>query len=297
MDDTFAPYQRLQSGVQRRPEHQRDYKDSSRTGAVPHSGTIASHMMQVPLPVLCQCQVDILTSLLSRLCSRPTLKVDPNVRRIYPLTQHVSVGGNVSLVFFIRQPVIYTATIHVSGSSITAANKVHGQLYGVPGQSGLCTINAMSMGRVSLMGRYSCDVYDGVRASSSGVAGNVTMLSFGGSAICAYLRHKEECDLFHLSAESLIMLASEAKDTLHIQRGVTDGEWKIDVRLYNTEYKGTRLTFKAGGYMSGCGSPKILEQICSQFSGALTRVLVAKSSARFVQMLAQCKLDISATSL
>lgn len=289
MNQVFAPYQRLQSGVQRKPEHQRNYKDPGRTEVVPQSGTIASHMMQAPLPVLCQCQVDMLSNLLSRLCSRPGLRVDPHTRRIYPLTQHVSASGSTSLVFFMRQPVIYTATVHVSGSSFVAAKTVHDGLHGLSGQGGLCTITPMSMGRVSLMGRYSCDVYDRIRASSPGVTGNITMLSFGGSAVCAYLRHNETCELLHLSGESLATLTSEAEATLHVQRGAADGEWKIDLRLYNTEYKGTRLTFKAGGYMSGCGSPRILEQICSEFSRALTKTLAGRCSTRFVQMLVRCR--------
>lgn len=286
MSSTHVPYQRSQSGIQRKVPGRRSasyarpscLRDDDRL-------LISGYETQSPGARLGDTQSDILESVLRYLTGNQHLRIDRESRRLYVIASLSSTALGASIRLFIRQPVLYTATLHVSACPSEHVDRATSQLLKMEGSSGTCLVNKQGRDLCTLMGRYACNMYDLILEQCNTCTARKSMISTGDSAMCAYVRIGDVLRLCTLSLDCVRMIANQTPDVLHYEVVLSSTGGRIEVQARNTEMKGTKITIDQNGYLKCLGRMDLLVETLRSFNTALTLLLHSEKLPRFLNML------------
>ena len=281
-----SPYQRSQSGTQRKVVGraggalQRELQ-SSELG----SSFEVRFNAQSPEATLSNTQASTLEQLMRSITGNKSLILDKGKKRLYPIVTLDNPSHNASVTVFLRQPTMYTATLHIAGCNQSVVDAAILDLSSITGSPGSCRVSPQGRGMYSLMGRYSCTMYDLIRNRCNECTMKVSMVSVGESAICAYFRKEHQMSLLTLSFECMQMIVSQKANVLHVDRCTTDSGDRLDIRARNEESKGTKLSLFPDGYVKGAGRLDLLTVTCDRVNEGLMEILSSKRCQKFLDMM------------
>jgi hypothetical protein len=286
MSSTHVPYQRSQSGIQRRVPGKKGTL-CTQPSCLQSDGRLltSGYETQSPGPRLGLTQSDILESVLRYLTGNSYLKIDRKSRRLYVIASVSSTSLDTSVRLFIRQPVLYTATLHVSACPAQYVDRAISQLLKATGSSGTCLVNKQGRDLCTLMGKYACNVYDLILEQCNTCTARKSMVSTGDSAICAYVRIGSVTRLCTLSLDCVRMIANQTPDVLHHELVLSSTGARMEVQARNTEMKGTKITIDQNGYLKCLGRMDLLIETLRSFNSALTLLLHSEKLPKFLNML------------
>lgn len=287
MSSIHTPYQRSQSGIQRKVPGKRSTQHSRHLPTLSTSVVSSfGHEAQSPGLELGATQSGILECVLRHLTGNSHLTIDRKSRRLYCIARISSTVLDVSVVFFIRQPVLFTATLHVSGCSGDHVDNAVSTLSRIVGAPGTCSVNKQGRDLCTLMGRYACNVYDLIVEQCSTCVARKSMVSTGDSAICAYVRTGSSVRLCTMSLDCVRMIANQTPDILHCELVLSPTGRRMEVQARNTEMKGTKVIIDQSGYLRCLGRMDLLAETLRSFNRAMMLLLESDKLPRFLNMLA-----------
>jgi hypothetical protein len=119
--------------------------------------------------------------------------------RLCPIVTLENPSHNASMTMFLHQPTMYTATLHIAGCKINAVDAATLDLSSITESPGSCRVSLQGKGMYSLMGRYSCTMYDLICSHCNECTMKVSMIYVEESAICACFRKEHQVSLLTLS--------------------------------------------------------------------------------------------------